>query len=115
SVTIDKKNQIVDVHVRSGLHSSEATIDYTHGYIAIRLFSRSACFIMKIKKEYIPDLQEIQRLILEKKNVNNMNAPRSPKNLWLLKSGRSAHGSEEDWLVYGKAIEQLCTALPLYQ
>ncbi|XP_009889197.1 PREDICTED: gastrokine-2-like, partial [Charadrius vociferus] len=113
TVTVDKEVHIVDVQVRSGLHSSDTVIDYMHGYIAIRLFSRSACFIVKINKESVPELQEIQRMALEKQN---MNTARSPKNMWLqFQSGHSAHGSNKDWLAYGKPIEQLCTGLPLYQ
>ncbi|XP_014800938.1 PREDICTED: gastrokine-2 isoform X1 [Calidris pugnax] len=116
TITIDKEHHVIEIHVRSGLYSSDTIIDYARGYIAIRLFSRNACFIMKRNKEYIPDLQEIQRLALEKQNMNNMNTVRSQKNLWLqYQSGKSAHGSDKDWIVYGKPIEQLCTALPLYQ
>ncbi|XP_054036874.1 gastrokine-2-like [Rissa tridactyla] len=116
AVTIDKEHHIIEIHVRSGLYSSDTIIDYVHGYIAIRLFSRSACFIMKINKKHFPHLQEIHRLALERQNMNNMNAVRSSKNLWFrFQSGHSARGSNKDWLVYGKAVEQLCTGLPLYQ
>ncbi|NXN25660.1 GKN2 protein, partial [Nycticryphes semicollaris] len=116
TMTIDNDNHVIEIHVRSGLYSSDTIIDYKHGYIAIRLFSRSACFIMKINKEHIPDLQDIQHLALEKKNTNNMSTIRSPKSLWLqYQSGQSVRGSNKDWVVYGKSIEHLCTALPLYQ
>ncbi|KAM6369832.1 gastrokine-2-like [Pluvialis apricaria] len=113
AVTVAKDMHIVNIQVRSGLYSSDTIIDYAHGYIAIRLFSRSACFIMKINKESIPELQEIQRLALERQNTNTA---RSPKNLWLqFQSGHSVRGSNKDWLLYGKPIEQTCTGLPLYQ
>ncbi|NXT58668.1 GKN2 protein, partial [Pluvianellus socialis] len=86
---------------------------YSQGYIATRLFSRTACYIMKINKAYIPDLQEIRRLALERQT---MHTPYSPKNLWLeYQSGRSMRGTYEDWLIYGEHIQQLCRGLPLHQ
>ncbi|NXG86223.1 GKN2 protein, partial [Stercorarius parasiticus] len=113
TMTIDNAKHIVDVHVRSGLYSSDTIFDYIHGYIATRLFSRNACFIMKINKEYIPDLQEMGRLAFERQTMNTVY---SPNNVWVqFQSGHSRLGRMEDWLVYGKAIEQLCTGLPLYQ
>ncbi|NXY80277.1 GKN2 protein, partial [Glareola pratincola] len=113
TMTIDNEKRIVDVHVRSGVYSSDTIFDYPHGYIATRLFSRNACFIMKINKEYIPDLQEMGRLAFERQAMNTVY---SPNNVWVqFQSGHSRFGRMEDWLVYGKAIEQLCTGLPLYQ
>ncbi|KAM6369861.1 gastrokine-2 [Pluvialis apricaria] len=112
-MTIDDKNHIVDVHVRSGLYSSDTIFDYKHGYVATRLFSRNACFIMKINKESIPELHEIGRLAFERQTMNTVY---SPNNVWVqFQSGHSTLGTLKDWLVYGKAIEQLCTGLPLYQ
>uniref|UniRef100_A0A8C5J445 Gastrokine 2 n=1 Tax=Junco hyemalis TaxID=40217 RepID=A0A8C5J445_JUNHY len=108
TMTIHTEEQIVDVHVRSGVYSSDTIFDYTHGYIATRLFSRNACFIMKIKKEIIPDLQEIGRL--------TMRDVYSPNNVWaLFQAGSSRLGHLKDWVLYGKHIENLCTGLPLYE
>uniref|UniRef100_A0A8C3MUM6 Uncharacterized protein n=1 Tax=Geospiza parvula TaxID=87175 RepID=A0A8C3MUM6_GEOPR len=99
TMTIHNEEQIVDVHVRSGIYSSDTIFDYTHGYIATRLFSRNACFIMKIKKEIIPDLQEIGRLAFERE----------------VTVGNPVLGHLKDWILYGKHIENLCTGLPLYE
>ncbi|XP_009077926.1 PREDICTED: gastrokine-2-like [Acanthisitta chloris] len=113
TMTIHSEEHIVDVHVRSGVYSSDTIFDYSHGYIATRLFSRNACFIMKIKKEYIPELQEIGRLAFETQTMRNVY---SPNNVWAqFRSGSSVIGKIKDWLLYGKHIEQLCTGLPLYQ
>ncbi|XP_054036850.1 gastrokine-2-like [Rissa tridactyla] len=113
TMTIDNEKHIVDVHVRSGLYSSDTIFDYVHGYIATRLFSRNACFIMKINKEYIPDLEEMGRLAFERQTMNTVY---SPYSVWVqFQSGHSRLGRMKDWLLYGKAIEQLCTGLPLYQ
>ncbi|NXA12458.1 GKN2 protein, partial [Sapayoa aenigma] len=113
TMTIHSEEHIVDVHVRSGVYSSDTIFDYAKGYIATRLFSRNACFIMKIKKEYIPELQELGRLAFEKQTMQNMY---SPNNVWAqFQSGNSVFGRLKDWILYGKHIEQLCTGLPLYQ
>ncbi|NXH76323.1 GKN2 protein, partial [Hydrobates tethys] len=113
TMTIDNKDNIVEVHVRSGVYSSDTIFDYSRGYIATRLFSRNACFIMKINKKYIPELQEIGRLAFERKTMKTVY---SPKNVWAqFQSGHSVFGDIKEWLLYGKPIEQLCAGLPLYQ
>ncbi|NXK12155.1 GKN2 protein, partial [Herpetotheres cachinnans] len=112
TMTIDSEKQLADVHVRSGVYSSDTIFDYSHGYIATRLFSRRACFILKINKEYIPDLQEIGRLAFERQA---MKAIYSPSNVWVqFQSGHSLLGNIRNWFTYGKQIEQLCKGLPLY-
>ncbi|NXR03317.1 GKN2 protein, partial [Sagittarius serpentarius] len=113
TMTIHNENHFAEVHVSSGLYSSDTIFDYLHGYIATRLFSRNACFILKINKEYIPELQEIGRLAFEKKAIKKIY---SPNNVWVqFQSGHSVLGSIKDWFVYGKHIEQLCSGLPLYK
>ncbi|XP_056364528.1 gastrokine-2 [Oenanthe melanoleuca] len=113
TMTIHNEEHIVDVHVRSGIYSSDTIFDYTHGYIATRLFSRNACFIMKIKKELIPELQEIGHLAFERETMKDVY---SPNNVWAqFQPGNSRLGNFKDWILYGKHIENLCTGLPLYQ
>ncbi|NWR01308.1 GKN2 protein, partial [Paradoxornis webbianus] len=113
TMTIHSEEHIVDVHIRSGVYSSDTIFDYTHGYIATRLFSRNACFIMKIKKELIPELREIGRLAFERQTMKDVY---SPNNVWaLFQAGSSSLGHFKDWILYGKHIENLCTGLPLYQ
>ncbi|XP_010284087.1 PREDICTED: gastrokine-2 [Phaethon lepturus] len=113
TMTIHNEKNVVEVHVNSGLYSSDTIFDYYHGYIATRLFSRNACFIMKINKEYIPELQEIGRLAFERKTMKSIY---SPNNVWVqFQSGHSLFGSIKEWLLYGRHIEQLCKGLPLYQ
>ncbi|NWV66682.1 GKN2 protein, partial [Malurus elegans] len=113
TMTIHNEESIVDVHVRSGVYSSETIFDYSRGYIATKLFSRNACFIMKIKKEYIPELEEIGRLAFERQTMRDVY---SPDNVWTqFQAGTSRLGHLKDWILYGKHIEKLCTGLPLYQ
>ncbi|NWQ67776.1 GKN2 protein, partial [Neopipo cinnamomea] len=113
TMTIQNEEQVVDVHVRSGIYSSDTIFDYSRGYIATRLFSRNACFIMKIEKKYIPELQQIGRLAFERQTMKDVY---SPNNVWTqFQSGNSVLGRLEDWILYGKHIEQLCTGLPLYR
>ncbi|NWS44626.1 GKN2 protein, partial [Probosciger aterrimus] len=113
TMTIDNENRLAEVHVRSGLYSSDTIFDYSRGYIATRLFSRNACFIMKINKDEIPELEEIGRQAFERKAMRRVY---SPNNVWVqFQSRNSMFGSVRDWLVYGKPIEHLCSGLPLYQ
>ncbi|XP_071585192.1 gastrokine-2 [Heliangelus exortis] len=113
TMTIHSDKHIVDVHVRSGVYSSDTIFDYARGYIATRLFIRNACFIIKIDKEFIPELEELGRLAFEKKTMRTVY---SPNNVWVqFQSGNSRLGNFKDWLLYGKSIEHLCSGLPLYQ
>ncbi|NWX12010.1 GKN2 protein, partial [Aegotheles bennettii] len=113
TMTIHNDKHIVDVHVRSGVYSSDTIFDYARGYIATRLFARNACFIIKIDKEYIPELDELGRLAFEKKTMKSVYSPHA---VWVqFQSGDSRFGDFKDWILYGKAIESLCTGLPLYQ
>ncbi|NXI47694.1 GKN2 protein, partial [Galbula dea] len=113
TMTIHSEQNIVDVHVRSGIYSSDTIFDYSKGYIATRLFSRNACFILKIHKRYIPELEQIGRLAFERKTMKTIY---SPNNVWVeFQSGHSLIRSFEDWIRYGDHIKQLCKGLPLYQ
>ncbi|NXR14982.1 GKN2 protein, partial [Semnornis frantzii] len=113
TMTIHSEKQIVEVHVRSGIYSSDTIFDYSKGYIATRLFSRKACFILKISQKYIPELQEIGRLAFERKTMKSIY---SPDNVWVeFQSGHSLFGNIKNWFRYGEHIKQLCSGLPLYQ
>ncbi|NXC71482.1 GKN2 protein, partial [Anhinga anhinga] len=112
TMTIDNGKKVVDVHVRAGLYSSDTIFDYSSGYIATRLFSRNACFIMKINKNYIPDVKEIGRQAFERQTMKKIY---SPNNVWVqFQSDSSVFGKTKDWLIYGRPIERLCEGLPLY-
>ncbi|XP_010077553.1 PREDICTED: gastrokine-2 [Pterocles gutturalis] len=113
TVTIDNGDHLVDVHVRAGLLSSDTIFDYSRGYIATRLLSRNACFILKINKEYIPELREIGRLAFERQTLRTVY---SPNSVWVqFQPGHSWFGDIKDWFRYGRPIQQLCKGLPLYQ
>ncbi|XP_040394272.1 gastrokine-2 [Cygnus olor] len=113
TMTISNEKNVADVHVRSGMYSSDTIFDYSHGYVATRLFSRNACFILKISEASIPELQEIGRLAFEKKTMKKVY---SPRNVWVqFQSSNSLFANIKDWFLYGKPIEQLCKGLPLYK
>ncbi|NXW01875.1 GKN2 protein, partial [Fregetta grallaria] len=113
TMTIHNEKNIVEVHVRSGVYSSDTIFDYSTGYIATRLFSRKACFIMKINKKYIPELEQIGRLAFERKTMKTVY---TPNNVWVqFQSGHSVFGDIKEWLLYGRSIERLCAGLPLYE
>uniref|UniRef100_A0A8C0UTY1 BRICHOS domain-containing protein n=1 Tax=Cyanistes caeruleus TaxID=156563 RepID=A0A8C0UTY1_CYACU len=82
----------------------------SQGYIATRLFSRNACFIMKIKKDLIPELREIGRLAFERQVRCGEQRGESS-----LHPALQPLRDDFDWILYGKYIENLCTGLPLYQ
>ncbi|NXD16311.1 GKN2 protein, partial [Nothocercus nigrocapillus] len=113
TMTIDNKKNIADVHIRSGVYSSDTIFDYLHGYVAARVFSRNACFILKMNKNSFPELQELGRRAYEKQTLKKLF---SPNNLWVeYTPGNSALANIKEWFVYGSAIEHLCRDLPVYR
>uniref|UniRef100_A0A8B9QC69 Gastrokine-2 n=1 Tax=Apteryx owenii TaxID=8824 RepID=A0A8B9QC69_APTOW len=113
TMSIDNEKYLADVHVRAGEYSSDTIFDYWHGYVATRVFSRNACFILKIEKDSIPELREIGRLAFEKQTLKKIY---SPNNLWVqYDTGKSVFANVKEWLLYGKAIENLCRGLPIYK
>uniref|UniRef100_A0A8C3H6E6 Gastrokine-2 n=1 Tax=Chrysemys picta bellii TaxID=8478 RepID=A0A8C3H6E6_CHRPI len=109
TVTISNELHIADIHVHAGMCSSDTIFDYKHGYIATRLFSRRACFILKMEKGYIPELEEIGRLAYEKQMF-------SQKNLWVqYEPSDSIFGEIKEWFTFGKPIEKLCKGVPVYK
>ncbi|XP_062817238.1 gastrokine-2 [Anolis carolinensis] len=112
TVTIDNENQVANVHVYGGLCSSDTIFDYKHGYIATRLFSRRACFILKMEKDYVPLLEEIGRLSYEKQMMKEM---MSSRNVWVqYEPSDSFFGTIREWLRFGSSIEHLCRDVPVY-
>ncbi|NXE56406.1 GKN2 protein, partial [Casuarius casuarius] len=113
TMTIDNEKNLADVHIRSGDYSSDIIFDYRHGYVATRLFSRNACFILKIEKDSIPELKELGRLAFEKQTLKKIF---SPNDVWVeYEAGSSTLANMREWLVYGRAIENLCRDLPIYR
>uniref|UniRef100_A0A8C7EE36 Gastrokine-2 n=1 Tax=Nothoprocta perdicaria TaxID=30464 RepID=A0A8C7EE36_NOTPE len=113
TMTIDNSKNVADVHIRSGIYSSDTIFDYWHGYIATRMFSRNACFILKMDKKSFPEIQEIGRRAYEKQTLKKIF---SPTNLWVQYTpGNSVIANIKDWFMYGSAIEHLCKDLPIYK
>ncbi|XP_013931114.1 PREDICTED: gastrokine-2-like [Thamnophis sirtalis] len=113
TVTIDNEKKVAIIHVHEGSCSSDTIFDYKHGYIAMRIFSRRSCFVMKMEKGYIPEIEEIGRLAYEKQMMRQM---LSGRNLWVkYEAGNSFLGEIKEWLVFGKHIEHLCKHIPVYK
>ncbi|KYO44151.1 gastrokine-2 [Alligator mississippiensis] len=112
TVTIDNTKDTADIHVRNGLCSSDTIFDYKHGYIATRVFSQRACFIMKMEKGYTLTLEDIGRLAYERQMMTKMY---SPTYWWVqYEPADSIIAEMKEWLLYGDAIEGLCKGVPLY-
>uniref|UniRef100_A0A8D0DPU0 Gastrokine-2 n=1 Tax=Salvator merianae TaxID=96440 RepID=A0A8D0DPU0_SALMN len=113
TVTIDNKNQVADIHVYGGSCSSDTIFDYKHGYIATRIFSRRACFILKMEKGYVMELEELGRLAYEKQMMKKMI---SPQDVWVKYEPKdSLFGEIREWFQFGSSIEHLCKNVPVYR
>ncbi|XP_003413596.1 gastrokine-2 [Loxodonta africana] len=112
TVTIDDEKNAAIINVHAGSCSSTTIFDYKHGYIATRLLSRRACFILKMNHKYIPALDKLQRYIYEKQTLN---ALFSNKYTWVKYNPLKSLIINADWLLFGSPIENLCKQIPLYK
>ncbi|XP_003793495.1 gastrokine-2 [Otolemur garnettii] len=112
TVSIDNEKNLAIVNVHAGTCSSTTIFDYKHGYIASRVFSRRACYILKMNHQSIPALDALQRYIYEKQALKNMF---SDKYTWVKYNPLEALIKDVDWFLFGSPIEKLCKDIPLYK
>ncbi|XP_066123397.1 gastrokine-2 [Saccopteryx bilineata] len=112
TVTIDNEKNAAIINVHAGSCSSTTVFDYKHGYIATRMLSRRACYILKMNHETIPALDQLQRYIYERQALNTMF---SNKYTWVKYNPLQSLITDVKWLVFGSPIEHLCKHIPLYK
>ncbi|XP_012605506.1 gastrokine-2 [Microcebus murinus] len=112
TVSIDNEKNVAIVNIHAGSCSSTTIFDYKHGYIASRVLSRRACFILKMNHKAIPALDTLQRYIYEKQALNNLY---SNKYTWVKYNPVEALVTDMDWFLFGSPIKNLCEHIPLYK
>ncbi|KAM9584827.1 gastrokine-2 [Trichechus inunguis] len=112
TMTIDNEKNAAIINIHAGSCSSTTIFDYKHGYIATRLLSRRACFILKMNHENIPALDKLQRYIYESQTLNTMF---SNKYTWVKYNPLESLITDVDWFLFGSPIENLCKHVPLYK
>ncbi|XP_060044410.1 gastrokine-2 [Erinaceus europaeus] len=112
TVTIDNEKNTAIINIHAGSCSSTTIFDYKHGYIASRVLSRRACYIMKLDHKIIPALDQLKRYIYERQAMNNMF---SSKYTWFKYNPLQSFLTNVDWFIFGSPIEKLCRHIPLYK
>ncbi|XP_019825358.1 gastrokine-2 [Bos indicus] len=112
TMTIDNENNAAIINIHAGSCSSTTIFDYKHGYIALRVLSRRACYILKMDHKAIPALDQLKRYIFERKALNSMF---SDKYIWVKYNPLKSLITHVDWFLFGSPIRQLCEHVPLYQ
>ncbi|XP_004609213.1 gastrokine-2 [Sorex araneus] len=112
TMTIDNEKNIAIVNIHSGSCSSTTIFDYKHGYIATRMLSRRACYIMNLNHKSIPALDQLKRYIYENKTLKSMF---SDKYTWVKYNPLQSLLTNVDWFLFGSPIKQLCRDIPLYK
>uniref|UniRef100_F7DFM5 Gastrokine-2 n=1 Tax=Monodelphis domestica TaxID=13616 RepID=F7DFM5_MONDO len=112
TVQIENEKNIAIINVNAGTCSSTTIFDYKHGYIASRILSRRACYIMKMDHESIPALDQLRRYVYERQALQNMF---SPKYSWVKYNPIQSLITDIDWFLFGSPIEKLCKHVPLYK
>ncbi|KAM9212113.1 LOW QUALITY PROTEIN: gastrokine-2 [Dugong dugon] len=111
TMTIDNEKNAAIINIHAGSCSSTTIFDYKHGYIATRLLSRRACFILKMNHENILALDKLQ-YIYKSQTLNTMF---SNKYTWVKYNPLESLITDVDWFLFGSPIENLCKHVPLYK
>ncbi|XP_005385711.1 PREDICTED: gastrokine-2 [Chinchilla lanigera] len=112
TVEVDNEKNIATVNIHAGSCSSTTVFDYKHGYIASRVLSQKACYIIKMDHQPIPALDTLQRYIYERQTLNTM---ASDKYTWVRYNPLKSLITKVDWFLFGSPIENLCKHIPLYE
>ncbi|XP_072501582.1 gastrokine-2 [Notamacropus eugenii] len=112
TVQIENEKNYAIINVHAGKCSSTTIFDYKHGYIASRLLSRRACFIMKMDHVKIPALDEFKRYAYERKEMQTMF---SSTYTWVKYNPIHSLLTDIDWFLFGSPIRNLCNHVPLYK
>ncbi|XP_038405475.1 gastrokine-2 [Canis lupus baileyi] len=112
TVSIDNQKNIAIVNVHAGSCSSTTIFDYKHGYIASRVLSRRACYILKMNHKAIPSLDQLKRYTYEKQAMQSIF---SDKYLWVKYNPLQSLIMHIDWFLFGSPIKELCSHVPLYK
>ncbi|XP_046516661.1 gastrokine-2 isoform X1 [Equus quagga] len=112
TVTIDSEKETATINIHAGSCSSTTIFDYKHGYIASRLLSRRACYILKMNRQTTPSLDQLKQSIYETKALNNIF---SNKYIWVKYNPLQSLITHMDWFLFGSPIKQLCKDVPLYK
>ncbi|XP_007938275.1 gastrokine-2 [Orycteropus afer afer] len=112
TMTIDNEKNIATINIHAGSCSSTTIFDYKHGYIASRLLSRRACYILKMDHKNIPALDQLKRYIYERQALNTMF---SNKYTWVKYNPLESLITDVNWFLFGSPIKNLCNHVPLYK
>ncbi|XP_004691530.1 PREDICTED: gastrokine-2 [Condylura cristata] len=112
TMTIDNEKNIAIINIHAGSCSSTTIFDYKHGYIASRVLSRRACYIMSMDHKAIPAPDQLKRYIYERQALKNM---ASSKYTWVRYNPLQSLITHVDWFLFGSPIKQLCKDIPLYK
>ncbi|XP_041910465.1 gastrokine-2 [Arvicola amphibius] len=112
TVSIDNQKDTATVNIHAGSCSSTTIFDYKHGYIASRVLSRRACYILKMDHKAIPALDKLQRYIYETQTMRVMD---STEYTWVKYNPLKSLLMKADWFLFGSPIEHLCKHVPLYE
>ncbi|KAM5227859.1 gastrokine-2 [Ctenodactylus gundi] len=111
TVSIDNEKNTATINIHAGSCSSTTIFDYKHGYIASRILSRRACYIVKMNHKAIPALDMLQRYIFERQTMEAMS---SDMYTWVRYNPIQSLIAKADWFLFGSPIEHLCKHIPLY-
>ncbi|XP_068925183.1 gastrokine-2 [Petaurus breviceps papuanus] len=112
TVQIENEKNVAIINVHAGKCSSTTVFDYKHDYVASRILSRRACYIMKMDHVNIPAMDELRRYVYERQEMQTMF---SPKYTWVKYNPIRSLLTNIDWFLFGSPIRDLCKDVPLYK
>ncbi|XP_036878038.1 gastrokine-1 [Manis javanica] len=110
SVSVNNDNNVANVDNNNGWNSWNTLLDYGTGFVATRLFSKKACIVHRMNKNYMPSLQALDVLVKEKKLQGKGPGGPPPKGLIYSVNPDKVNDLHQ----YGKSISVMCKGIPTY-
>ncbi|XP_029459896.1 gastrokine-1-like [Rhinatrema bivittatum] len=109
TVNINNENNVANIDTNNGWNSWNSVWDFNSGFAAVRPFAKKTCFVHKMNRKVVPNLQELARLTKQNKDKKGPAVP-PPRSLQYTVTETRANNVAQ----FGKPVEALCRGVPTY-
>ncbi|XP_027720897.1 gastrokine-3-like [Vombatus ursinus] len=106
STNVNIRDSIILIHDTNVWSEWDGILDYNHGYLAAKLYSKRACVLTRMDKVIFPSLETLRKA-LDKQLPRNYGS--SQGLTYIILPARVKNVAQ-----YGKTISDLCREVPTY-
>nr|XP_020840875.1 gastrokine-3-like [Phascolarctos cinereus] len=106
NTNVDIHGSIILIHDTNPWSEWDGILDYNHGYLAAKLYSKKACVLTRMDKVIFPSLEALRKA-LDKQLPRNYDS--SQGLTYIILPARVKNVAR-----YGKTISDLCRGVPTY-